>query len=129
LDLSGGGYCLPGEPGVSNNVRHEIFTHPGEEINILIWNNDEPCGEGDIEGTCTGTPYRIVETGCIVLDPTDPTPEIDIPANPEYFEKPFCEQNVKVIHVRKECDCEDECGKTDGELPDTGEVRSVSLIK
>jgi hypothetical protein len=132
LDLTGGGYCLPGEAGVSNNVRHEIYTHPGEEVNILIWNHDPPygpCSQDEIEGTCAGTPYRIVETGCIVLDPSDPTPEIDLPANPEYFEKPFCEQNVKVVKVTRGCECEDECGKTDGELPDTGEVRSVSLIK
>jgi hypothetical protein len=129
LDASEGGFCLPGEPGVSNKVRHEIYNdHKGDEVNILIW-DDEECSDEDIEGTCSGTPYHIVGTGCVIVDPIDPTPEIDLPANPDYFEKPFCEQNVKVIKVRKECSCEDECGKTDGELPDTGEVRSVSLIK
>jgi hypothetical protein len=101
LDLTGGGYCLPGEPGVSNMVRHEIYNDwRGEEVNILIWDDDE-CSDEDIEGTCSGTPYHIVGTGCVTLDPTDPTPEIDLPAKSEYFEKPFCEQNVKVIKVTK----------------------------
>jgi hypothetical protein len=124
-------FCLPGEPGVSNNIRHEIYKdHKGEQVNILIW-NDDPCTDENTVGTCTGTPYHIISTGCVKLDIIDPTPEIDLPANPLYFEKPFCEQNVKVIRVRKLCegDCVDPCGSTDGEPPVTGEVRAVSLIR
>lgn len=40
-----------------------------------------------------------------------------------------CLPNVKVIKAQRLCECDSECGRTDGHLPATGEVRAVSLIK
>jgi hypothetical protein len=126
--------CLPGQPGVDNDVRLEIERdHAGELFNILLW-DDEPCSDGDIvpaEGACPGTPYHIVDTGCVQLDPVDPAPEIDIPANPEYFSRPFCMQNVKVVKASKLCgnDCSSDCGTTSGGEPQPWQVRAVSLIE
>jgi hypothetical protein len=129
-----GSLCLPGQPGVDNDVRLEIERdHAGDLFNILLW-DDVPCSEGDIipaEGACPGTPYHIVDTGCVQLDPVDPAPEIDIPANPLYFENPYCMQNVKVVKARKLCegDCGSECGTTSGGVPQPWQVRAVSLIQ
>jgi Flp pilus assembly protein TadG len=129
-----GSLCLPGQPGVDNDVRLEIERdHAGELFNILLW-DDVPCSDGDIvpaEGACPGTPYHIVDTGCVQLDEVDPAPEIDIPANPEYFANPYCMQNVKVVKARKLCegDCGSECGTTSGGAPQPWQVRAVSLIE
>jgi hypothetical protein len=126
--IAGGPLCLPGEPGVSETVRHHIEDRPGMKINILIWNNDYPCYADIVAGTCPGDWYHIRSAGCIEIDPYNPTPNIDIPANPDYFSQPWCVQNVKVVKARRDCVCSSECGSTVGP-PVPGGVNSVSLIK
>jgi hypothetical protein len=107
-NILGHDLCLPGEPGVSESVRHEIYVQMGTNINLLIW-DDQPCTEEMIVGECPGIPYHIVDWGCIQVDPVDPTPEIDIPANPEYLDQPWCMQNVKVILASRNCPCTTGC--------------------
>jgi hypothetical protein len=122
--------CLPGQPGVDESVRLEIERdHKGKEPNVLIW--DRKCDPGEpVTGQCPGDLYHIHSTGCIkIIDVL----EYDLMVKEKFWKeegKPEkCLSNVKVIEAMKYCECDSECGSTDGELPLTGEVRAVSLIK
>ena len=121
-----GDICLPGEPGVSEAVRIEIERdHIGETPNILLW-DDEECTEDQILGTCPGTPYHIVGTGCtLILDVL----EIDLYRKPEFRPPDLCAPNVKIIKAQRLCDCTSDCGSTIGGEPLPGQVRAVSLIE
>jgi hypothetical protein len=130
LPGAGEGLCLPGQPGVDESVRIEIERyHKGDKPNVLIW--DEKCtSDLPVTGQCPGDPYHIVKTGCIeIIDVL----EIDLLVKPQYRKDPLreekCLPNVKTIKAQKRCDCVTSCGSTNGELPQTGEVRAVSLIK
>jgi hypothetical protein len=123
--------CLPGQPGVDESVRIEIERdHIGDTPNVLIW--DRPCETGDPSkvGQCPGDLYHIYTTGCIEILRVL---EVDLMVKDEFLKdknKPEkCLPNVKVIEAQRLCECNSECGRTDGHLPGTGEVRAVSLIK
>lgn len=121
------GICLPGQPGVSNDVRIEIGrNHIGETPNILIW--DRQCtADEPVTGTCPGDPYHIVKTGCIEIVDVG---TIDLMRKPEYTPPAQCEYNVKTILAKKLCDCGSECGTTvGGGPPSPDEVHAVSLIR
>jgi hypothetical protein len=131
LPGSDAGFCLPGQPGVDESVRIEIERdHIHDTPNVLIW--DDTCDPGDPSkvGTCPGNLYHIVETGCIEILAVD---EVDLLVKPEFRKDPEkeekCLPNVKVVQARKLCDCDSECGSTDGFPGQLGEVKSVSLIK
>jgi hypothetical protein len=133
LPGSGTGFCLPGQAGVDESVRIEIerdHLDPPARPNVLIW--DEMCDPGDPSkvGTCPGNLYHVIETGCIELMAVD---EIDLMVKEKFWkreDKPEkCLPNVKVVQARRLCDCDSECGSTDGDPGKLGEVRSVSLIK
>jgi hypothetical protein len=127
IPQTGEEFCLPGQPGVAENVRIEIKRdHIGETPNVLIWNDE--CAEGDpVTGECPGTPYNIVDTGCIIILGVT---EIDLVRRDEFRPPDLCESNVKVIKAMKYCDCSSECGSTGGGGPGLpGQVRAVSLIE
>jgi hypothetical protein len=140
IDVPPEGICLPGQPGVTESVRHAVERNLNAEVNILIWDG-ECAPEDPVTGTCSGTPYHIVSTGCVVaLD----TPTVDLFRYPEYQDvnvttppgSPLaggksnqCMQNVKTILAERRCDCESSCGSTTGGPPGPGEVRAVSLTQ
>jgi hypothetical protein len=130
LPSDGEDYCLPGQPGVDESVRIEIERdHIDDTPNVLIW--DRQCNPGEfVTGQCPGDAYHIVGTGCIEIIAVE---EIDLLVKEtlwkEEGKQEKCLPNVKVVKARRLCDCASECGGTNGELPQTGEVRAVSLIK
>jgi hypothetical protein len=131
LPGAGTGLCLPGQPGVDESVRIEIERdHILDTPNVLIWDRTCDPGDPDKVGTCPGDLYHIVKTGCIRILAVE---EIDLMVKEKYLRDPpkaqKCLPNVKVIKAQKLCDCSTECGSTNGELPQTGEVKAVSLIK
>ncbi len=136
LDIRPGGICLPGQPGVITSVLHEIDDNLNRQTNLLLW--DRACTAGEpMTGSCPGTGYHIVGTGCFVALGT---PTIDLPKRDEFRNvqilssgwlrnNNFCAKNIKTMLGEKKCGCASACGNTSGTGPPApGEVRGVSLI-
>ncbi len=136
LDFRSGGICLPGQPGVITSVLHEIDVNLNREANLLLW--DRACTAGEpMTGTCPGTGYHIVGTGCFVALGT---PTVDLRKKAEYRNvqilssgwlrnNTYCARNIKTVLGEKKCGCASTCGSTSGTGPPApGEVRGVSLI-
>jgi hypothetical protein len=95
--------CVPGKTGVDNAAVNAVANRVGDEVNILIWDPNDPCTSShSVFGDCPGTLYHIVDYGRVeILDVLRLSLDCD-PDDPDCLPSD-CPKNVKVIHGRVVC--------------------------
>ncbi len=119
--------CIAGLRGVKAGASKEIDARAGDIVRLPLY--DTTCSP--VGNHCSGTDaegYHVVDFGCVQVEgwvqslQLDPKPGMD---------KSYKKIKSKAIIVTKVCGgaCATSCGSTNGALPETWQLRAVSITK